>query len=355
MRLSLASPRAALVAVVAAVSLAAACGPPPVTPPPDPTTVTTAPPTTEAATTTTTTTTTLPPGGWTCPAWTAVSANAVTDHRISEASGLAASQRNPGIWWVHNDGPNSSQPVPASVYALDNKGKIVATVDLTGATNVDWEDIDAVTSGGVSYVWVSDVGDNGKSRANVQLYRIAEPLLTTNGEVIAVTPDVITLTYPNGAQHNVETTFVDPTNGDLYLVTKEVPALVFKAPAAALQPGASIVLGAPIATIDALDHNTNPAAKPTGGDMSVDGTVLAIKTLDRTFFWHRSPGQSVQNLLSHDPAGQCIYDDATDVQHGVTPMLPDLGHGEAIAFSPDGQQLATIAEGGQAPLRLFHA
>jgi hypothetical protein len=36
-------------------------------------------------------------------------------------------------------------------------------------------------------------------------------------------------------------------------------------------------------------------------------------------------------------------------------MLPDLGHGEAIAFSPDGQQLATIAEGGQAPLRLFHS
>jgi hypothetical protein len=338
---------------VIVTAVATACAPPLTPPSPGPTTVATAPPTTEAAPTTTTTT--LPPGGWTCPAWTAVSANAVTDHRISEASGLAASRRNPGIWWVHNDGPNSAQPVPASVYALDNKGKITATLDLTGATNVDWEDLDAVTIGATSYLWVADVGDNGKVRPNVQLYRIAEPLLTTNGEVIAVAPDVVTLSYPGGAQYNVETTFVDPTNGDLYLVTKEAPALVFKAAAAALQPGATVTLGAPIATIDTVDHNNRPAAKATGGDMSADGSVLAIKTLDRTFVWHRSPGQSVQNLLSRDPAGHCIYDDAADVQQGVTPMLPDLGHGEAIALSPDGQQLATIAEGGQAPLRTFHA
>ena len=33
--------------------------------------------------------------------------------------------------------------------------------------------------------------------------------------------------------------------------------------------------------------------------MSADGSLLAIKTLDRTFVWHRSPGQSIQNLLSH--------------------------------------------------------
>jgi hypothetical protein len=240
------------------------------------------------------------------------------------------------------------------VYALDNKGKITATLDLTGATNVDWEDIDAVTLGGIAYLWVADVGDNSKVRPDVQLYRVAEPLLTTNGEVIAAAPDVVTLRYGGGAQYNVETTFVDPTNGDVYLVTKEAPALVFKAAAAALQPGATITLGAPIATIDAVDHNSRPAAKPTGGDMSADGSILAIKTLDRTFVWHRSPGQSVQNLLSRDPAGHCIYDDAADVQQGVTPMLPDLGHGEAIGLSPDGQQLATIAEGGQAPLRLFH-
>ena len=90
------------------------------------------------------------------------------------AGGLATATR--AIWWVHNDGPNSAQPVPASVYALDTRGKITATLDLTGATNVDWEDIDAVTIGGTDYLWVADVGDNSKVRPNVQLYRVAEPV-----------------------------------------------------------------------------------------------------------------------------------------------------------------------------------
>ena len=323
--------RAALMAVALALGLTAACAPPTASEVPTPTTTTSAP-------VTTTTTTTVSPGGWTCPAWTAVSANTVTDNRISEASGLAASRLNPGLWWVQNDGPDSTHAALPSVYALDGRGRVTATVDLNGATNVDWEDIDAVNVGGTSYLWVADVGDNGKDRPSVQLYRIPEPTITSTGQVITITPDVVTLTYPGGAKHNVETTFVDPTNSDVYLVTKELPPLVFKAPAAALQPGATIALGASITTLDTLDHSTNPAAKPTGGDMSADGSLLAIKTLDRTFLWHRSPGQSIQNLLSNKPAGDCIYDAQGGVQQGISPRLPDLGQGEAIAFSPDAGQ-----------------
>ena len=37
----------------------------------------------------------------------------------------------------------------------------------------------------------------------------------------------------------------------------------------------------------------------------------------------------------------------------MTPKLPDLGHGDAIAFTADGRQVATIAEGGRTPLRIF--
>ena len=268
---------------------------------------------------------------------------------------MAASRLNPGLWWVHNDGPNTARPVPASIYAVNASGAIVATVDLTGATNIDWEDIDAVTIGGVTSIWVADVGDNGKLRPNVQLYRIPEPSITTAGQTIAITPEVISLDYPGNTAHNVETTFVDPGTGDVYLVTKEDPPIVFRAAGSSLVPGATVNLPQPIATLDALDHSTNPAGRPTGGDLSADGSLLAIKTLDRTFMWHRAPGQSFQSLLRQKPAGDCIYDDVATVQDGLRPMLRDLGHGEAIAFTPDTGQLATIAEGTRVPLHILRS
>jgi len=333
---------------VALVALAA-CVPPP--PPSNPPSTTAAPTTTPA----TTTATTAPGGGLTCPSWTATSSNGVTDNRIQEASGIAASRVNGGLWWVHNDGPNAvGQVVPPTLYGLDASGKVVSTIDLNGATDIDWEDIDEVTIGGVSAIWVADVGDNPKARPNVQLYRFVEPAVAP-GQSVAVTPDVINLTYPGGKQHNVETSFVDPTNGDVYLLTKEEPPLLFRIPAASLVAGVTIALSAPIAELDTLDHSTNPAGKPTGGDLSNDGSMLAIKTLDRTFVWRRSPGQSIQAMLKAKPAGDCIYDDVATVQQGITPRLPDLGHGEAIAFTADGRQLATISEGGHVPLRIFRS
>ena len=193
------------------------------------TTTTIAPATTAPPTTTTTT---VPTGGFTCPTWTATSGNTATDSRIQEASGLAASRVNGALWWVHNDGPNAvGQVVSPTLYGLDASGATVSTIDLNGATDVDWEDVDEVTIGGASTIWVADVGDNPKARPSVQLYRFVEPVVPA-GQGVTVTPDVINLTYPNGAKHNVETTFVDPTNGDYYLVTKEVPPLVFRIPAA---------------------------------------------------------------------------------------------------------------------------
>jgi hypothetical protein len=324
-----------------------ACVPPP--PPAGSETTTTAAPATTAAATTS------PPGRFTCPTWTATSANTATDNRIQEASGVAASRVNGALWWVHNDGPNApGQVVSPTLYGLNASGATVSTIDLNGATDLDWEDMDEATIGGVNTIWVADVGDNPKARPNVQLYRFVEPVVPA-GQGVTVTPDVINLTYPGGAKHNVETSFVDPTNGDYYLVTKEVPPLVFRIPAASLVGGTTVALSAPIANLDALDHSTNPAGKPTGGDMSNDGSLLVIKTLDRTFMWHRSPGQTIQAMFKARPAGDCIYDDVASLQQGMTPKPPDLGHGEAIAFTADGHQLATISEGGRTPLRIFRA
>ena len=97
---------------------------------------------------------------------------------ITEASGLAASRRNPGVWWTHNDsgGPNQ-------VFALSDSGALLSTITLTNAENRDWEDI-AVgppSGHGGATLYVADSGDNTViqdptgGRGNVRIYRLPEP------------------------------------------------------------------------------------------------------------------------------------------------------------------------------------
>jgi hypothetical protein len=334
------SSRAALVLplLLGGALAAAACVPPP-------------PPTTPPAPRPTPAPPTVPAGPWHCPAWSGVSAERVSDPAIREASGLVASRRNPGLWWTHNDGPGAGDIAAPDVYALDATGRTVGTLHLQGAADVDWEDIDIADLGGTPYLIVNDVGDNGTARASVQVYRTPEPVISAPGQVVTVTPEVINLVYPSGKAHNVEASFVDPADDALYLVTKEIPPVVFRVPAASLRNGTTVAVGPPVATLDVLDRNVSPAGKPTGADISADGSLLAMKTLDRTFLWHRLPGQDLAALLRAEPAGSCIYDDLADQQEGITPVPPDLGHGEAL--TPDGRRLATIAEGHSTPLQLF--
>ena len=164
-----------------------------------------------------------------------------------------------------------------SLYALEEStGDVIATLNVTGVGLGDWEDLDAVTVGGVDYLWIADTGDNLKNRTTVELYRVAEPTLTARGQTLSAPADiVVTLTYPDGP-HNVEATFIDPLNGDFYLVTKEVPPKVFRVASAALQPGAHLALGAPILQIDAIDPAVSPPGKPTAAEIE-RGRVAAVR------------------------------------------------------------------------------
>ena len=58
------------------------------------------------------------------------------DPVLAEASGLVASHANAGVLWAIADSGS-----PARLVAIDLTGATVATVDVTGAENVDWEDI----------------------------------------------------------------------------------------------------------------------------------------------------------------------------------------------------------------------
>ena len=128
---------------------------------------------------------------------------------LAEASGIAASRRNPGAFWAVND---SEQPV---IYALDAKGVVTGRVRLTGATVDDWEAIAAGPCRSGTCLYVGDIGDNNGTRKQITIYRVPEPAI---GDDMTATAEVFHATYPDGPQD--AESLVLTSDGSLYIVTK---------------------------------------------------------------------------------------------------------------------------------------
>ncbi len=289
-----------------------------------------------SSTTTTAPTTSAPPGGTgallgsVCAGTATVTDVATVESpEITEASGLAASRREPGDWWIHNDSGDS-----ARVFVLGSDGQVRSTVRLAGATARDWEDIDVgppTSPHGGATVYVADIGDNAmvkqdtaNARSSVQVYRFQEPELT--GAHLTVRPDQLTFTYPDGP-HDAETLLVDPRDGSLYVVTKEWglrgSSGVYRAPA-----------GLPAGSTTVLEHvgdvPLDAGTLVTGGDISPDGSVIALRSYADVRLYRRDPGTSVADALGGTPC------------HGPGPVERQ---GEALGFSVDGGSYLTVSEG----------
>src|SRR5690606_31958045 len=98
---------------------------------------------------------------------------------LSESSGLARSQKHPGLFWTHND--SRSEPI---LYAITPDGELRAAITIKKAEARDWE---ALSSGPCPEGWclyIGDTGDNRRRRDVVTVYRIAEPEL--EGDTVEV-------------------------------------------------------------------------------------------------------------------------------------------------------------------------
>ena len=93
---------------------------------------------------------------------------------ILEASGLARSQREPGVLWIIDD---DRKPV---LHASDLSGAKLGTVDLRKSKLRDWEDLASFTLDGEPYLMVADIGDNLAARKKVRLYFAKEPRTDEN-------------------------------------------------------------------------------------------------------------------------------------------------------------------------------
>ena len=152
-----------------------------------------------------------------CRTYTTSVAGTVGDPALAEISGMARGRRDTSVLWVHND--SGAKP---DVHALTLTGQTRQVFRLSGATAKDWEDMDVGPGpvAGTNYLYMGDIGDNGKKRPNITVYRVPEPAVTGPATVTALAgAQPIVAAYPDGP-HNAEAMAVG-IDGTIYVITKE--------------------------------------------------------------------------------------------------------------------------------------
>ncbi|MBI4521326.1 MAG: hypothetical protein HY701_10840 [Gemmatimonadetes bacterium] len=129
---------------------------------------------------------------------------------LRETSGLAVSRAHPGVLWTHNDSGNSPH-----LYAVDENGALLGSVRVTGATNVDWEDLALGPCPSGDCLYIGDIGDNGETREDIAIYRVPEPAPDAPSTAPA---ERFPIRYPDRTR-DAEALLVTHA-GELYVITK---------------------------------------------------------------------------------------------------------------------------------------
>ncbi len=247
---------------------------------------------------------------------------------LDEISGLAASRKNPGVFWVHNDSGDRAQ-----IYAIDVRGRLLSTFLVTGASARDWEDI-AVGPGpqaGESYLYIADIGDNKASKKMATVYRVPEPSVSLTEPVPidrTARTDVIQLTYPDRPR-DAETLFVDPLTRDIFIISKrEMSNRLYCAPypqstedPTTLQFKATLGIGYAV-----------------GGDMSSDGRFAVVRSVFGAVMYSRGANKVAWEVFKGKPVAIPVK------------LEPQ---GEAIAFDIEGRGYYTVSEGKKQPIYYY--
>ena len=249
------------------------------------------------------------------------------DPRVDESSGVAVSRRSPAVLWTHNDSGDGPY-----VYATDTTGAPRGTFIVTGARNVDWEDIALGPCGTGTCLYIADSGDNRDRRRSVVVYRVPEPEVPGSQPILerpTARAQAVTLRYPD-ASHDVEAMWV-AQNQDVHLVTKGLsgPVRHYRVPAAAWASSgpvtAELLEQVPIRVKSRLD-------RVTGAGLSPDGRTVAVRTYAAVYFFHAATSGRLE--LPAEPV-------ACDVRHlGV--------QGEGVSWL-DGSRLVLTSERGTRP------
>jgi hypothetical protein len=255
---------------------------------------------------------------------------------LSEASGLAPSNRRDDLFWSENDSGN-----PHELFAIDARGRDLGRVQVDDSVFGDWEDVTSFRLDDRPYLLIADTGDNLRWRPELQLIAVEEPAVagTIAANATARPAWVVRFRYPDG-MHDCEAVAVDEARERIVLVTKrDIPALVYELPLRAAADGAVQVAE----RVGALDTIPQPVerdrledadlggyrSQPTAA--SIAGDRLVIVTYKDAYLYSRAAGESFGAAVRRVPARIA---------------LPQGPGREAGALSRDGRFLYVTAERG---------
>lgn len=259
------------------------------------------------------------------------------DKTIREASGLARSQRSPGILWIIND--NGAKEI---VHAIDHEGARLGEFDLKKSRNKDWEDLASIRLNDLPLLMIADIGDNNAKRGKRTLYFVEEPGPEKNGK--AELEWRIDYTYPDGPR-DAEAAAVDVrTHQALILSKRDLPPRLY---GVAMQSSGNNTVDAQfLGTVTSLQQPTRqeiefaPKRKdwywqPVGMDISDDNRAAVILTYREVYYYERQAGQEWQEALNTKP---------------IRVSLGNFENAEAVAFSDENRTVFVTGENTHSPL-----
>jgi hypothetical protein len=238
---------------------------------------------------------------------------------VTEASGVAASRRTPGILWSHGDS-HVGEPY---LHAFDARGASKGKVRLEGVKVTDWEAISVGPCGSSSCVFIGDIGDNQAARKSITVHRLPEPLPTDQS---AAPRDTFHATFPDGA-HDAEAMFVSAA-GEIFIVTKGEtgPVGIYRFGSSPKSGGTTVLQK--VATLQSGQVARDQWV--TGGGASPDGRWVALRTHGAAYFY------DAERLMRGDVKSPLKFD-ATALKEP---------QGEGLALGADGS-VFFVGEGGR--------
>lgn len=280
----------------------------------------------------------------------------ISHESLDEISGIAASRKNIGVLWTHNDSGGE-----ARVWAFNTQGTHLGIYNLVNAQNNDWEDM-AIGPGpdpNRDYLYVGDVGNNpGRTDHTYSIYRVPEPNASSGREPVSADlndVDTLLVKYPDSLRHGCETILVDPVNSDIYLCTKDRwnddhgAMKVYRYPAPHT-PNVPYTMQhvADVQLIDLPENKPQPNWEmAVGGDISLNGSLVIIRTKPKRY----DKGVPQRALLWRRDCGTNLWN-AFDNPMCVVPSLWEP-QGEAICFDANGCGYYTISEDTCQPIYYF--
>lgn len=268
------------------------------------------------------------------------------DSLLHEPSGLAASQRNPQVQYVH-----SESDVHGMVAVSTADARVLGKYEVVIPQQWDWEDIATGPCPSGSCIFAGDIGrSNGKPNppSTFAVYRIPEPNLAAGETSGTLAGDWFRYRYPDTPQ-NAEGLMVHPATGRIYVITKREDGKsgVYAFPATLPAPSATTVTTlTKVATLSVplwsgSPTNTHAAkwyAQVTAASIHPAGNRFLLRTPYMVYEYRAAPGGPFESALTAAP---------------VSLVAPSgEGQGEAIEYSPDGSAYYTLSEATAPPFTL---